>query len=134
MYRLFEILSFIFCVLTIFKIKPTDELYKWYYFAPVMLILAICIHPGLNGLSFFDISWTYALYLESVALLPQIHMFTKREGVIDYHTSNFVITQTLNKAICLLFWIFTYHELNHNHDDDSISIAPYLSGYFVLGA
>lgn len=43
-----------------------------------MLILAYFIHPGLNSHSICDISWVFALYMESLAILPQIHLFTKR--------------------------------------------------------
>lgn len=83
MYRLFEILSFLFCFLTILKIKTQNEFFKWYYLAPPMFVAAIFIHPGLNSQSLYDIAWTYALYLEAVALLPQIHLFTKRGILIE---------------------------------------------------
>lgn len=47
-----------------------------------MLVAAYLVHPGLNAESLYDIAWTYALYLESFALLPQIHLFTK-SGIIE---------------------------------------------------
>ncbi|CAD8186567.1 unnamed protein product [Paramecium pentaurelia] len=134
-YRLFEILSLIFCILTAFSIKNNkQELFQWYYFTPIMLVTAYYVHPGLNSHSFCDISWVFALYMESFAILPQIHLFTKREGIIEYHTSNFVITQAINKVICVIFWFYSYEELNRSADESTISVAPWLSGYFVMVA
>jgi hypothetical protein len=91
-YRIFEMASFVFCVLTLSKLKSAGlkhtylEVLKWYYFAPPMLILAYLVHPGLNYFSPLDILWTFGLYLESVALLPQIFLFSKRG---NYQTSYF---------------------------------------------
>lgn len=77
-YRIFELLSLLFCAMTLIKLKTTKmvqkqspfETLKWYYFAPPMLVLAYLVHPGLNYFSPLDILWTFGLYLESVALLP----------------------------------------------------------------
>ena len=35
------------------------------------------IHPNLNGVWWSDVSWTFALYTEAVAVLPQLYMFQK---------------------------------------------------------
>lgn len=70
-YRLFEILSLFFCIATAFSIKNTKtELFRWYFFTPVMLVLAYFVHPGLNSHPFYDIMWVFALYMESFAILP----------------------------------------------------------------
>lgn len=36
------------------------------------------IHPNLNRNWFADVAWTIALYIEAVAILPQLFMFQKR--------------------------------------------------------
>ena len=50
-----------------------------------LLCLAQIIHPALNGNALTDISWTFALYLEAVAVFPQIYMFFKKVlcGLLD---------------------------------------------------
>lgn len=57
------------------------EIIKWYFLAPPMLLLAYFIHPGLNYFAPLDIIWTFGLYLESVALLPQVLLFMKRGSI-----------------------------------------------------
>lgn len=70
-YRIFELLSLLFCILTTISIKNTKtELFKWYYLVPVMFILAILVHPGLNANPFHDVAWTFAIYMESLAIFP----------------------------------------------------------------
>ncbi|KAM3138753.1 hypothetical protein pb186bvf_009132 [Paramecium bursaria] len=133
-YKFWEILSFIFCILTILRLKNEEEAIKWYYIAPPMLLLSALIHPGLNNHFIFDIAWTFALYMESFAIFPQIHLFTKQQSVIEDHTSSFVVTQSLTKIICVIFWYSSYEELNSGIDKYSISLYPDLSGYFVMAA
>ena len=85
-YKLFELFSLIFCALILNRMKhsltrqsqESLEVMKWYYMTPPMFILAYFIHPGLNYFSPLDILWTFGLYLESVALLPQVLLFQKR--------------------------------------------------------
>ena len=44
-------------------------------------VLALIFHPSLNAFMPSDACWAFALYLESVASLPQIFMF-QREGQV----------------------------------------------------
>ena len=41
------------------------------------LVLAVLLHPNLNGNFMTDTAWTFALYLEAVAVMPQLFMFQK---------------------------------------------------------
>jgi len=42
------------------------------------LLLGLLLHPNLNQNFLTDSAWTFALYLESVAILPQLLMFQVR--------------------------------------------------------
>lgn len=44
------------------------DIFKWYWFAIPMSILAIIFHPNLNGSFTGDFPWTFALYLESLSM------------------------------------------------------------------
>ena len=51
------------------------------------------LHPGLNKDVLSDASWTYAMYLESFAVLPQLYLFQKqarRVATVDYLVGHFV--------------------------------------------
>jgi len=58
------------------------------FLAGPILILAILVHPNLNADFISDTAWTYAMYLESAAVLPQLYMFNKQtSGVVELLTT-----------------------------------------------
>jgi hypothetical protein len=40
----------------------------------------------------------------------------------------------LSKLISFIFWASSFGELNENHNEKTFSIAPTVSGFFVIGA
>uniref|UniRef100_A0A7S4EEV5 ER lumen protein-retaining receptor n=2 Tax=Pseudo-nitzschia australis TaxID=44445 RepID=A0A7S4EEV5_9STRA len=96
------------------------------YLALPILVLAILVHPNLNADFLSDTAWTYAMYLESAALLPQLYMFQKQSsGVVELLTAHFVFALGFGRVMEFLFWIYSYHELA----DASGSKLP---GYLAL--
>jgi len=96
------------------------------YLAAPILLLALIVHPNLNSDFFSDTGWTYAMYLESAALLPQLYMFQKQSsGVVELLTAHFVFALGFGRVMEFLFWIYSYHELA----DASGSKLP---GYLAL--
>ena len=45
-------------------------------------VFAILIHPSLNKDWFSDTTWTYSMYLESFAILPQLFLFQKQSSTV----------------------------------------------------
>ena len=77
------------------------------------LVIAIVLHPTLNGHWFTDTAWAFALYLEAVALLPQIMMFQSSRNVeVEPFEANFVFGLAVARAMHLVFWMSSFHELN----------------------
>jgi len=82
------------------------------YLAVPILLLAMLVHPNLNSDFFSDVAWTYSMYLESVALVPQLFMFQKQEsGVVELLTAHFVAALGFGRILEFMFWIYSYHEL-----------------------
>jgi ER lumen protein retaining receptor len=78
------------------------------------LALAIFIHPGLNQDFLSDVSWTFAMYLESVALVPQLYMFQRQNtGIVELLTAHFVAALGFGRVLEFTFWLYSYHELAH---------------------
>jgi hypothetical protein len=50
------------------------------------------IHPRLNNFFLTDTLWTFAAYLESVSIYPQIMIFTKKGGEVEALASHFVFS------------------------------------------
>jgi len=92
----------------------TDTLNHLYLILP-SLAVSLIFHPNLNNFLPSDISWAFALYLESVAVLCQLFMFMK-EGQAQPHTSHFLAAQALAKLMSFIFWASSFSELsNSNH-------------------
>lgn len=89
----------------------TDSLNHLYLIGPALLI-ALVLHPHLNDNWPTDIAWAFALYLESVTVLPQLFMFMK-EGKAQPHTSHFLAAQALSRMMSFIFWASSFSELSH---------------------
>jgi len=82
------------------------------YLAVPILLLAIFVHPNLNSDFVSDVAWTYSMYLESAALVPQLYMFQKQStGVVELITAHFVAALGFGRVMEFLFWIYSHHEL-----------------------
>jgi len=148
MYQTFEVLSLVavlvcsFFVVGPFKhtyekdldifgnLKIPPELGNIYALAPTFC-LALIFHPSLNSNFLTDTAWTWALCLESIAIVPQIIMFTKKGGAVDEWTSHIVAALGLARFFQLIFWISSYHELN-----DKLNSSPGGEhvGHFVVAS
>lgn len=96
------------------------------------LILAIMLHPSLNGNWLTDTMWTWALYLEAVATLPQLNMFSRLQGkqkMLEPFTANFVFGLAAARLLQFIFWISSFHELNDKYAQHWGGKYP---GHFVV--
>ena len=94
------------------------------------LLLAMLLHPSLNSNWVTDVAWTFALYLEAVAILPQLFLFqSSREKEVEPYTANFVFCVAVSRALHFFFWISSYHELN---DKYAAHYAAKYPGYLVV--
>lgn len=89
----------------------TDSFNHLWIMGPAGLI-ALILHPHLNDNTITDISWAFALYLESVTVLPQFLMFMK-EGRAQAHTSHFLAAQALARLMSFIFWASSFSELSN---------------------
>lgn len=96
------------------------------YLAVPALVIAMFLHPNLNEDFLSDVAWTYAMYLESVAVIPQLYMFNKQKnGVVEIMNAHFVAALGFGRVMEFTFWIYSYHEL-------STSSGSSLPGYLAI--
>lgn len=74
-------------------------------------VLAVLVHPDLNNFYTADISWTFALYLETFSMLPQLFMLTKIGGEVEALTSHYIVSVCASKFFAFIFWLFSFREL-----------------------
>jgi len=74
-----------------------SDIFKHYYLMIGCLVLALIFHPNLNAFMPADVCWTFALYLESVAVLPQLFMF-QRDKRVEAFTTHFLAGQAISRV------------------------------------
>lgn len=139
-YQLCEICSLILVVVNIIFItklfkdtaeSESEDQIDFKYLAVPCLILALLVHTNLNNNLITDVAWSFSMYLEGVAIFPQLHVFQKKGGQIEAYTSHYVSLQGLNRFLTLVFWYYTYEELNEE-SEDSYSFFHTYTGYFLI--
>ena len=95
-----------------FKFKATydgnhDTFRVEFLLAPAALLACVLNHE----FSVMEILWTFSIYLESVAILPQLFMVSKT-GEAETITSHYLFALGSYRGLYILNWIYRYHYEN----------------------
>jgi len=90
------------------KSHDTLDLLK---FVPHCVMVAVVIHGDLNDCFIYDTLYYISVNVETIALMPQLWMFTMGDGSVDGMTSHFVVMQTLGRICSTAFWWFGMVEI-----------------------
>lgn len=139
-YQLTEIITLLSLILlTIFISSSYRDTYNiefdniyWGYLVLPSLGAALLIHTNLNKNVLTDVAWTFSMYLETVAIYPQIDLFVKKRGQIESFTGHYVALQGLSRLFSLAFWWYTYEELISATSDSGYSLFPSYCGYIII--
>jgi len=107
--------------------KDMDTCAIHWFFAGA-LVLALLVHPHLNNRRVPDIAWTAALYMEAVAMVPQLYQMSKKGGEVDSLAGHYVACCFISRILMLSFWLHSYPELTPKGSSFN------LPGYGVVGA
>jgi hypothetical protein len=89
---------------------------------------AYYVHPSLNSMKSPDVAWTAGLYMEALAMVPQLWMLAKKGGEIDGLASHYIACVFFSRVFTLCFWLNSYVELAPQGSEFNIP------GWGVLGA
>merc|ERR1719281_1967784 len=89
---------------------------------------AYYVHPSLNSMKSPDVAWTAGLYMEALAMVPQLWMLAKKGGEIDGLASHYIACVFFSRVFTLCFWLNSYVELAPHGSEYNIP------GWGVLGA
>ena len=73
------------------------------------LILALLVNHSMKPL---EVLWTFSIYLESVAILPQLFLISKT-GEAETITSHYLFAQGLYRGLYIFNWIYRYKTQGH---------------------
>jgi hypothetical protein len=82
-----------------------------YMYVPLCALLAVVLHGDLNDSFIYDTLYYLSVNVETMALMPQLWMFTKGDGHVDGMTSHFVVMQTFGRICAIAFWWFGMTEI-----------------------
>jgi hypothetical protein len=92
----------------------------------IAFVLAWFLSPDLNNSRVPDVSWTFALYVESVAMVPQLFMLSKTGGEVERLASHYIACTFIARLLMLNFWFGSYIELQPKDSEYN------LPGYGVI--
>eukprot|EP00246_Nothoceros_aenigmaticus_P004109 TRINITY_DN15471_c0_g1_i2.p1 TRINITY_DN15471_c0_g1~~TRINITY_DN15471_c0_g1_i2.p1 ORF type:complete len:216 (+),score=22.18 TRINITY_DN15471_c0_g1_i2:102-749(+) len=79
-----------------------QDTFRHYLLVVPCLVLAIFIH---HKFTFFEVLWTFSLYLEAVAILPQLVLLQRTKNV-DNLTGNYVFLLGAYRLLYIMNWIY----------------------------
>ncbi|KAF4776474.1 ER lumen protein retaining receptor [Colletotrichum scovillei] len=92
---------------------PNQDTFRVQYLLGGAAALAI-IFP--YSYTFWEISWTFSIWLEAVAILPQLFML-QRTGEAETITTHYLFALGIYRALYIPNWIYRYFtEVNHKVD------------------
>ncbi|VDD80964.1 unnamed protein product [Mesocestoides corti] len=104
----FIVSSFATLYLMYFKFRATydsnHDTFRLEFLVIPCAVLALIIN---HRFSVFEILWTFSIYLESVAILPQLFLISKT-GEAETITSHYLFALGSYRALYILNWIYRY--------------------------
>merc|ERR1719310_2151590 len=112
-FSLLILLNIIYCIFKSLRSTYQEEhdYINVEYIGLGCFILAVLVHPDLNNRPVFDTLWTTALYIDVVAMVPQLVLISKIRGEVEALTSHFVGATALSRLTSLIFWYHGFAEL-----------------------
>jgi len=136
LYQLIETMALVFVVVLILQVKKlhtesclvgVDTCNAAVLFVACFLI-AIAVHPKLNNSTIPDVLWTLALYVETVAMVPQLFLLTKLGGEVDSLQGHYIACMFMARLLMMRFWMTCYEELRPKNAEYN------LPGFGVIGS
>ena len=84
--------------------RKNEDTFPHIYLIPFALIMTLFIH---NNFSLWGLIWSFSLWLESVAVFPQISIIAKTNGTFTY-TAHYLAALGSYRFFYILLWIYRY--------------------------
>lgn len=73
----------------------------------ICAILSLLLHKHVGKAWMFELLWTFSIYLEAVAILPQLVLLQRTQN-IDNLTGNYVFLLGMYRGLYILNWIYRF--------------------------
>lgn len=107
--------------------KEYDTMQVWRAL-PLCIVGGIVLHGDLNRSIFYDTCWAIGMKIDTLAMLPQLHMLVKKGGEVDVLSSNFVAMMFVGACCKLGFWWYGSGEFGEKQNKSAYARA---AGFWV---
>ena len=98
--------------------KAQDTFLHWKFAAAPCAVLGLLTHligSGIAGFDLLECLWTFSIYLEAIAILPQL-IVLQRYRDVENLTGNYIFFMGAYRALHILNWIYRAQvEPNYKH-------------------
>jgi ER lumen protein retaining receptor len=97
--------------------KAQDSFLHWKFAVAPAFVVSLITHLVQNSFAInpMDLLWTFSIYLESIAILPQL-IVLQRYREVENLTGNYVFFMGAYRFLYILNWIYrSYHEPYYQH-------------------
>lgn len=84
--------------------RATEDNFPHWFLLPFAIIMTLIIH---RDWTWWDMQWSFSLWLESVAVFPQISILAKNNGVEGF-TAHYLAALGSYRFFYILLWIYRY--------------------------
>ena len=84
--------------------RKVEDGFPHYYLIPFAMVMTLFIHRGWRP---WDLIWSFSLWMESVAVFPQIYIIQKNNGIENF-TAHYLASLGIYRFFYLLLWIYRY--------------------------
>lgn len=121
LYQMIEATSLVLVIATFYKMLtifeddyPREDKFNILGLIVVCGIAALCVHPNLNEDFWADTSWTFSIYLEAVAMVPQLFLLTKLGGEVESLQGHYMACTFAGRLTMLRLWSRCYLEIKNS--------------------
>ena len=134
LYQLMEVLCLFLVLYTLHLASRTKQPIRatapWWALAAPCLALALVCHATLNAYFLTDVFWTFSMYLEGIAFWPQILLVHRSD--VEVFTSHYIAAYGASRVLSVLFWLFSFRELNNAYKPLTVNLLAGYAGYLVI--
>ena len=97
--------------------KAQDSFLHWKFAVAPAFVVSLITHLVQNSFAInpMDLLWTFSIYLESIAILPQL-IVLQRYREVENLTGNYVFFMGAYRFLYILNWVYrSYHEPYYQH-------------------
>lgn len=97
------------------------------YLIPSCICLALLLHPSFEEGAWYSFCWTACLYLDVMALMPQVVMMGRAGKKVSAPISHFVAATTMSRVVDLSFWFKNFDMVGEYKPDEF-----HFSGWLII--